>query len=258
MRWALVSLALAGLLSAACTDSRSSAVPTATTTSPAATVTATPITTIEVNGFRIQLGSCKRHRVTLNPISPVFEESPGAVSIPGEHTAHGINAAGNLARTIGSEMTVRDSARRLPGTWLAFAIRDEAGRYIAMRLAGERPGVGRPSQFELEGVRSEVAAPVTVEGPLERCADENNITHYRPVVVNIRGYTGILLSQEAGPQTQVPAINTLLWREGDMYWKLSGWDPPGRVYHTPALLLEIANIELRQWNPAAGSWLEVK
>lgn len=215
-------------------------------------------TPIAVPGFRVELGSCKPHRVVLDSIPPLLADHPRALEIPGARTSEGVMADGNLAKQIGDKLTVRSSVRRLPGPWQAFTVLNESGQPIAMQLTHGQPDPTRPN-LEVVGVLTKIAGPVTVEGPIVKCSTSAKVSYFPPEVVDIRGYSGIMLSQQVEPGASAPAISTLVWREGDMYWKLTGSVPPDRPpYYTAELLLEIANMHLVQWDAVTQTWVEVK
>jgi hypothetical protein len=141
---------------------------------------------------------------------------------------------------------------------LAFAIDDERGNYVAILLGKESSSAEYPFRFAIEGVLGSYGRPAVVEAPTEKFTDDRGIVYFPPEVVDIRGYRGILLRQERVDRGGVPAMQTIVWLERNMYWKISGWDPQSAEYYTPEMLLEIANQHLVQWDHALSSWQPVK
>jgi hypothetical protein len=78
-------------------------------------------------------------------------------------------------------------------------------------------------------------------------------------MVEIREFPAISLRQEAEAPTAVLALNTVVWSEGDMYWKLSAIAPgaQGGPYDLD-YLLDTARNGLSQYDPISESWVEVR
>lgn len=125
-----------------------------------------------------------------------------------------------------------------------------------MRVGHAREGPGLPSSLSLEGVLASVAQPVIVQAPTQTITSAVGITYFPPIGVNIRGFNGLLLQQESQSQSPALPVNVVIWREGNMYWKLSGVEP-GSPYDL-AYLLAIARDGLIQYDPSSMGWTEVR
>ena len=232
---------------------------TNTPTPPLPTSTPTPVslaTPPVVEGFQFQLGKESTHRVRLGPIPEVFEDHPRAQEIPTQQTGEGQMAGGNLARLAGNQLPLRDIQRRQLGTWLGWTITDTSGRYSAMRLGYPRPDWKFPSNASIEGVVRSAVREAVVEGPNPEFKSWG-VSYFPPEIVSIRGFQGILLRQARNEGAVLPAVQTLVWREGDMYWMLRCWDL-GDNYFTVEYLLEVARQGLVHWDTAAQTWVEVR
>ena len=216
----------------------------------------TPDSPLDIPGFQIEAGKYCPHEVVLNPIPPIFEDHPGAIEFEALQTPEGAQASPEAAA---GDITVRDLFRRALGDWLAFGIKDERGKYIAMRVGHPRRGSDLPSALSLEGVLASLAGAVTVRGPEQVITSPTGLTCFPPEMVEIREFPAISLRQEAEAPTAVLALNTVVWREGDMYWKLSAIAPgaQGGPYDLD-YLLDTARNGLSQYDPISESWVEVR
>jgi hypothetical protein len=220
----------------------------------------------DIPGFEVELLPGWLQRVEMEPIPEVFEEHPTAVEFPGSATMEGTVAGGALAKAVGQSFPVRDGFPRPLGDLEAYAIKDEAGDWVATRLATPREGPGLPSAGALEAARVETAEPVFVTGPTvtyEDVVSDTGIAHYPPLEVKVRGQRGLYLHQEINeeqdpPPTGLP-VCTLVWREGDFYWRLSGiCDSSSKGQYDLFHMLEVVNNSLVEYDAASGRWLELR
>lgn len=229
------------------------------TTIAATTPTAIPTTTVtqlNVPGFEIVLSPGQKQEIVLRPIPPVFEDDPAAVSFPVSHTQEGDMSVGSMAKAIGNSFPVRDLYCCRLGSKFGFALRDSSGGYVAIRAAMDRAGPGLPSWEALEGVRASAAEPVLIKAPTQTFTDIDGITYYPPESVQVIDHEGVYLQQEANGDATGLAVNTVVWREGDYYWRVIGIAPSSGGYLDRTTLLLVATDYLVQYEPATGHWLE--
>lgn len=199
----------------------------------------------------------------MEPIPEVFEDHPTLVTLPTTQTGEGNVASLALAEEVGDTFPVRDVSFRPPGDWLAYAIRDENGEWVATRLATPREGDGLPSLLALEAASAATAEPVTVMGPREPYEDnDSGIFYYPPLEVSVRGERGLYLHQRIEKDIEPPAtgvpVCTLVWREGEVYWRLSGIcdsSPQGR--YDLFTLMDAARTMV-EYDAQSGQWVELQ
>jgi len=222
-----------------------------------------------VPGFQVELAEIVTkppHEVVMEPIPEVFEEHPAVVTFPATQTGEGRMADGELAKAVGETFPVRNLGLRPLGDWLAYAIRDEEGAWVATRLAFPREGSGQPAFLALEAASAATAEPVRISGPAERYVDtDTQVVYYPPLEVKVRGQRGIYLHQEMERVETPPAglpVCTLVWREDDVYWRLSGicasgsggeYDPFSNDLFR---LLDVVDYML-QYDPGTGRWVRL-
>jgi len=257
--WAAVFV-LASITCACGSESHPSPTVTPIPNSTAApTSTAIPTTTAtgsDVPGFEIVLSPGQKQDIVMKPIPPVFEDDPAAVSFPVSHTQEGDMSVGSMAKTIGDSFPVRDLYCCRLGSRFGYALRDSSGSYVAIRAADERAGPGLPSWEALEGVRASAAEPVVIKAPTQPFTDIDSITYYPPERVQVLDHEGVYLQQEAKADATGLAVNTVVWREGDFYWRVIGIAPSSGGYLDRTTLLSVATDYLVQYEPATGQWLE--
>ena len=246
---------------ASCSGGRGAVAPTIPPTLPPAK--------FQIPGFQVELAEIVTgppHQVVMEPIPEVFEDDPAAVAFPATQTGEGRVADGALAEAVGDTFPVRDLGLRPLGDWLAYAIRDEKGAWVATRLAFPREGPGQPALLALEAASAATAEPVRISGPAERHVDiDTQVVYYPPLEVKVRGQRGIYLHQEMERvETPPPGLPvcTLLWREDNVYWRLSGICANGsRGQYDPFSydlfsLLDVVDYML-QYDPGTGSWVRL-
>ena len=255
----LAALALVLLLSSGLACSSSGPAAPATPSAPARDE-------FNIPGFEVELLVGRLQRVEMSPIPGVFEEHPDAVEFSGAPTMEGTVADRALAEAVGGSFPVRSGFPRLMGDLQAFAIRDENGEWVATRLATPREGPGLPSAAALEAARAETAEPVFVTGPTvpyEDVVNNTGVVHYPPLEVKVRGHRGLYLHQEINeerdpPPTGLP-VCTLVWREADIYWRLSGiCDSSSKGLYNLFNMLDGANRALVEYDPASERWVEIR
>jgi hypothetical protein len=246
---------------AACGGGRAPAEPTIPPTVPPAE--------FHIPGFQVELVEIVTkppHEVVMEPIPEVFEEHPAVVTFPATQTGEGRMADGALAKAVGDAFPVRNLGLRPLGDWLAYAIRSEKGAWVATRIAFPRESPGQPALLALEAASAATAGPVRISGPAERYVDiDTLVVYYPPLEVKVRGQRGIYLHQEMERvETPPPGLPvcTLVWREGDVYWRLSGICASGsRGEYDPFSydlfrLLDVVDYML-QYDPGTGRWVRL-
>jgi len=227
-----------------------------TTIAPALTAIPTiTVTGLSVPGFEIVLSPGQKQEMVMKPIPPVFEDDPAAVSFAVSHTQEGDMSVGSMAKAIGNSFPVRDLYCCRLGSKFGFALRDSSGSYVAIRAAAERAGPGLPSWEALEGVRASAAEPVLIKAPAQTFTDIDGITYYPPESVQVLDHEGVYLQQEANGDATGLAVNTVVWREGDFYWRVTGVAPSSGGYLDRTTLLSVATDYLVQYEPATGEWM---
>jgi len=224
-----------------------------------------------IPGFEVELAEIVTkppHEVVMEPIPEVFEEHPAVVTFPATQTGEGnVAGGGALAEAgVGDTFPVRDLGLRPLGDWLGYAIRNEEGAWVATRISFPREGPGEPALLALEAASAATAEPVRVSGPAERYVDINTlIVYYPPLEVKVRGQRGIYLHEGLEPGEQLRPglpVCTLLWRGGDVYWRLGGicasgsrgeYDPFGYDLFS---LLDVVDYML-QYDPGTGRWIRL-
>ena len=229
-----------------------------TTIAPALTAIPTiTVTGLSVPGFEIVLSPGQKQEMVMKPIPPVFEDDPAAVSFAVSHTQEGDMSVGSMAKAIGNSFPVRDLYCCRLGSKFGFALRDSSGSYVAIRAAAERAGPGLPSWEALEGVRASAAEPVLIKAPTQTFTDIDGITYYPPESVQVLDHEGVYLEQEANGDATGVAVNTVVWREGDFYWRVTGVAPSSRGYLDRTTLLSVVTDYLIQYDPSIGDWRPV-
>ncbi|MCJ7811468.1 MAG: hypothetical protein MUP62_04695 [Dehalococcoidia bacterium] len=225
---------------------------------------ALPPAEIQIPGFEVELKEIvtgQPQRVVMEPIPDVFENHPAAVTFATTSTGEGNMADSALAEAVGATFPVRNLGLRPLGDWLAYAIRNDENAWVATRLAMPREGPGLPALLALEAASASTAQPVRISGPDERHADiSSGIVFYPPLEVKVRGQPGIYLHQEVERVEPLPStlpVCTLIWREGDVYWRISGicaTSPQGQ--YDLFSLLDMVNY-MYQYDPESGRWVRL-
>ena len=210
-------------------------------------------TQLNIPGFQVESGQYCPSQVVMKPIPPIFEDHSRAIKFQATQTQEGLIASPYLAA---ADITVRDILRRALGDWSAYGITDGHGKYIAMRVGYARKGPELPSVLSLAGVKVVAAEPVIVQAPTQTITSTAGIVCYPPERVDIRGLPGLLLRQGGESQGSSLPVNTLVWREGDMYWKLGAAMDSNSPYDLSELRM-IAKDGLVQYDPLSKKWVEV-
>jgi len=113
---------------------------------------------------------------------------------------------------------------------------------------------GGPATLMFDGVATELVGPVTIMGASQELTSPYGITCQAPQPVEIRGNPGWLLQQQAALGTLFPAVNTVIWQEDGVYWRISGLDRSTGGDYTGDTLLQMAQKQIQQYDAKLARW----